>query len=161
MFLSQSDFSTVVSLTPLIAIDLCILKGRKLLIGKRINPPAQDYFFVPGGRIRKMESKDKALERILNEELSLKFKSIHNKNIKALGFYEHFYKDNFLGNSNFSTHYVVFAYLIPYEILLKKKEFEKNEQHSKYIWMDIDKENISSIKIHKYTLDYLKHIFFK
>ena len=25
--------------------------------------------------------------------------------------------------------------------------------------MDIDKENISSIKIHKYTLDYLKHIF--
>ena len=61
MFLSKSDFSIVISKTPLIAIDLCIVKDKKILLGKRINPPAKDFFFVPGSRILKDETIKKLL----------------------------------------------------------------------------------------------------
>ena len=119
MILSESDFSKLIISAPLISIDLCILKGRELLTGKRINPPAQDYFFVPGGRILKSELKQNALDRILRNELGLLIKDNDKNLIKDLGIFEHFYDDNFLGNKNFSTHYIVLAYLIPFEILKK------------------------------------------
>ena len=54
-FLSKTDFSFIVKNTPLISIDFCILKGKKILLGKRLNSPAKDFYFVPGGRIRKGE----------------------------------------------------------------------------------------------------------
>ena len=112
MFLSDSTFSLVVKNTPLIAIDLCILKENMILVGKRINSPAKNYFFVPGGRIFKSELKKNALKRILKSELGLTFKKDHEKFVENLGIYEHFYDDNFLGEKDFGTHYVVIAYLL-------------------------------------------------
>ena len=45
------------------------MKGRKILLGKRKNPPAKNFFFVPGGRIFKSELKKHAFKRILKNEL--------------------------------------------------------------------------------------------
>ena len=158
MILSESDFSKLIISAPLISIDLCILKGRELLTGKRINPPAQDYFFVPGGRILKSELKQNALDRILRNELGLLIKDNDKNLIKDLGIFEHFYDDNFLGNKNFSTHYIVLAYLIPFEILKKDIENDYESQHSEYKWYDIDNFYTSSNGIHKYTLDYFENL---
>ena len=36
----------------MITIDLCITNNEKILLGKRNNPPAKNFYFVPGGRIR-------------------------------------------------------------------------------------------------------------
>ena len=115
MYLSKSEFAKVIESTPLISIDLCILKNRKLLIGKRINPPAKNYFFVPGGRIFKSELKKDAFRRILKNELGLVLRPNKERLIRELGVYEHFYNNNFLDNKKFSTHYVVLAYLIKYD----------------------------------------------
>ena len=160
MFLSKSDFSKVIKNTPLISIDLCILKGRKILLGKRKNPPAKNFFFVPGGRIFKSELKKHAFKRILKNELGFSLKKDNNKLVKELGCYEHFYEDNFLDNKDFSTHYLVLAYLIPFESIMKKKEEILNNQHSEYIWVDID-DTDNSYKIHKNTLAYFKNPFLK
>ena len=161
MFLSKSDFSKVVGSTPLISIDLIILKDRKLLVGKRTNPPAKNFFFVPGGRILKSELKNDALKRILKNELSMDIKINHERFIKFLGIYEHFYQDNFLDNKDFSTHYVVLAYVIPYKILKKIKKKILIEQHSELIWIDINNFNSNTNHIHSNTLEYLKNPLLK
>ena len=161
MFLSKYDFAEIIKKTPLISIDLCIVKGRDLLLGKRLNPPAKDFYFVPGGRIYKSELKKNSLKRILGEELGLSIKNNYEKFILDLGSYEHFYDNNFMGNKDFGTHYVVLAYLIPYELLIVKREKILNEQHSKYIWMDLDKIKESSLNIHLNTMEYLKNPILK
>ncbi|HGU2589280.1 TPA: NUDIX domain-containing protein, partial [Escherichia coli] len=54
MFLHSQDFATIVRSTPLISIDLIVENEfGEILLGKRINRPAQGYWFVPGGRVLK------------------------------------------------------------------------------------------------------------
>ena len=161
MFLSNSVFANIVKYTPLVAIDLVIYKRREILIGKRLNSPAKDFFFVPGGRIYKNELRKRAFLRILMHELGMKIRNDHDKFIKEIGFYEHFYDDNFLGNKEFGTHYLVIVYLIPHQSLISTKSENKYEQHSEFIWLDIDKIDESNLPIHIYTKEYLKNPILK
>ena len=154
MFLSSSDFSQVIKTAPLVSIDLCILREKSILLGKRTNPPAKDYFFVPGGRILKSERIKKALNRILKNEIGMILKENNYKFIKNLGIYEHFYEDNFLDNKSFSTHYIVLAFLVPYNSLIKFDKFRPDIQHSQFIWQNMKTITKSPYKIHKYTLNY-------
>ena len=42
----------IINATPLVAVDLIIEnRNKEILLGKRVNRPAQGYWFVPGGRI--------------------------------------------------------------------------------------------------------------
>ena len=155
MFLKEKDFVDLVKNAPVVAIDLCINKKNKILLGKRINPPAKNYYFVPGGRIRKNETIEKTIIRLLKEELQLEF--IEN-NIKKLliGVFQHFYEDNFIGNNDFNSHYVTISYLINFDDLKKLKSFENKEQHSMYIWYEKNNLKYKEIIIHKYSRDYLE-----
>lgn len=50
MFLRQEDFAAVVRTTPLISLDFIVENGQgEILLGQRLNRPAQGYWFVPGG----------------------------------------------------------------------------------------------------------------
>lgn len=93
---------------PLVSIDLlvCDADGRYLL-GLRGNPPASGRWFVPGGRIRKGETLDRAMTRLTREELG---KAMALSRWSLRGVYEHFYDVNFAGESGRRTHYVVLAY---------------------------------------------------
>ena len=64
-------FKTVISSTPLISIDLLVKKDNKILLGKRINKPAQDYLFSIGGRVYKNETINSAMMRIAKDELNI------------------------------------------------------------------------------------------
>ncbi len=120
-------FKTVIASTPLISIDLIVHNSKlEVLLGKRLNKPAQGCWFVPGGRILKDESLKDAFKRLVETELGI---SVHNGVFK--GIYQHFYSDNVTG-PNFSTHYVVLAY----EITLSKNLCAPpKEQHSEYKWL--------------------------
>jgi len=155
MFLPKSEFSKVIINSPLIAIDLCIVKDKKLLLGKRINPPAKNFYFVPGGRIRKSEKIKDAFIRILKNELGFELKENNYKFIKELGVFEHFYEDNFLNSKEFTTHYVVIAYLVPYKSLITKYKEILKSQHSDYIWFDINCGKNEVNNIHKNSLVYV------
>ena len=161
MFLSKYDFAEIIKKTPLISIDLCIVKGRDLLLGKRLNPPAKDFYFVPGGRIYKSELKKNTLKRILKDELGFTLKINHEKFIQDLGSYEHFYDNNFMDNKNFGTHYVVLAYLIPFKSLMHNISHNINEQHSEYIWVDMENTRDNGLNIHQNTLEYFKNPILK
>ena len=63
--LTQDTFKTIVASTPLISIDLLVLDPQNnVLLGKRVNRPAQGFWFVPGGRVLKDESIEQAFIRL-------------------------------------------------------------------------------------------------
>ena len=66
-----SIFKIVIDSTPLISIDILIKIGNKILLGKRINNPAQSYFFSIGGRINKNETIDNAMAKVALNDLML------------------------------------------------------------------------------------------
>jgi len=147
MKLSPTDFKTIVKSTPLVSIDLIVRNSEgSVLLGKRINRPAQGFWFVPGGRVLKDESFDYAFKRLIKEELGL-----NSVESKFKGIYQHFYDDNFSEDA-FTTHYLVLAYEITFNgdlVLLPR------QQHSIYQWFS-EKELIESERVHEHSKWYMQ-----
>lgn len=147
MLLDKQTFQTIIENAPLISIDLIVKNHQgQVLLGKRNNPPAQHYWFVLGGRIRKNETFIEAFSRLTLQELGQSF-SLNNA--KFIAPYQHFYTDSVFAN-NISTHYVVLAYQLTIDADLLALPLE---QHNKYHWFDID-ELLVDKQVHQFTKDY-------
>ena len=143
--LDDITFKTIIDSAPLVSIDILLKKGGKVLLGKRINKPAQGYFFSTGGRVNKNETIDNAMARIAKNEINIELKLIP----KFIGVFEHFYDDSIY--KDVSTHYVNLAY--EYEV--EEIADLPTEQHGEYQWFTID-ELLKSKQVHKYTKDYFR-----
>jgi len=141
--LDDQIFKIVVDSAPLVSIDILLKKKNKVLLCKRINKPAQGYFFSIGGRINKNETIDSAMNRIAKNELNIELKTVP----KFIGVFEHFYDDSIY--ENISTHYVNLAY----EYQIEEVVDLPVEQHSEYKWFTIG-ELLESNQVHNYTKDY-------
>ncbi len=145
--LSSQEFLSVVRHAPLVAIDLVVRDSRgRTLVGMRNNPPAQGFWFAPGGRIRKNEALDVAFGRITAAELGVPLQRSH---ANLLGLYDHFYDEDFSGGLA-GTHYVVLAHelrLDPDSLVLPE------EQHSAYRWVTAT-EALADTRIHPNTQAY-------
>jgi colanic acid biosynthesis protein WcaH len=127
--LDEKSFLDVINNTPLIAIDLIIEDSEnRVLLGKRLNRPAQGYWFVPGGRIRKNEKIAEAIERITSAELGI---AISLSDAQLFGVYDHIYEDNCLGVDGVNTHYVVMAFKV---IVHNNFNIVPDSQHSELKW---------------------------
>ncbi|NVC63398.1 GDP-mannose mannosyl hydrolase [Vibrio sp. 05-20-BW147] len=145
MFLSKQLFSQVIESTPLVSIDLVIEdEGGQILLGERLNRPAQGFWFVPGGRILKNEKLEDAFARLTKEELGKEFEL---SQAKLLGPYTHLYDDNVFGNE-FTTHYVAIAYKLI--VIRSDLNLPMDVQHSRYRWCDKD-ELLISDNVHIHT----------
>lgn len=148
--IDRKKFLEIIDTTPLVSIDLIIENTQgKVLLGKRNNPPAQDYWFVPGGRIRKNELLSEAIQRISLTELGTAFRL---SDANSLGAYDHIYDDNFTGSKDINTHYVALGYQLTIDdsFILKA-----DEQHSDLQWWS--KENLLvSTDVHKNTKAYFQ-----
>ena len=143
--LDDITFKTVLNSTPLISIDILTIKSGKVLLGKRVNKPAQGYFFSIGGRIYKNEAINNAMSRIAKNELNIELKSTP----KFLGIFEHLYDDGIY--RGISTHYVNLAY--KYEV--KEVLHLPTDQHNEYQWFSVD-ELLNSTQVHEYTKAYFR-----
>jgi colanic acid biosynthesis protein WcaH len=143
--LDESTFKTVILSVPIVSIDILVINKNKVLLGKRVNKPAQGFFFSTGGRIMKNESIDQAINRISMNELNIKLTS----EPKFIGVFEHFYHDSIF--NNVSAHYVNLAY----EYKLSDIDNLPMEQHSEYKWFRIDLLEQSS-QVHKYVKKYFR-----
>jgi colanic acid biosynthesis protein WcaH len=143
--LDDATFKTVIDSAPLISIDILLKKGDKVLLGKRVNKPAQGYFFSTGGRINKNETIDSAMARIAKNELNIELKFMP----KFIGVFEHFYDDSIY--ESVTTHYVNIAY--EYEV--EEIPDLPTEQHSEYQWFTVN-ELLESKQVHKYVKDYFR-----
>ncbi|MFM0211272.1 GDP-mannose mannosyl hydrolase [Paraburkholderia sediminicola] len=146
-------FLNVVDATPLVAIDLIIENGAGgYLLGRRVNKPAQGFWFVPGGRIRKNERLDDAFRRIAGEELGRA--DLRRADADFLGVYEHLYEDNFSGHFGISTHYVVLGYKLRGTF---KLACLPDLQHTAYRWAT-EEEIASDAEVHPNTQAYFEDL---
>lgn len=150
MFLDKSLFSTIIKHAPLVSIDLIIESEGQILLGRRLNRPAKDFWFVPGGRILKGESQVQAFARLTQAELGVE---LELKDAQLLGTYDHFYKDNVFGD-DFSTHYVAIAYRIRVG-REKLSNLPFGEQHNQYRWVN-EKELLADESVHAHSKWYFE-----
>ncbi|MVG13269.1 GDP-mannose mannosyl hydrolase [Aeromonas jandaei] len=145
--MDKTQFQQIVAVTPLISIDLIVRNELgQVLLGRRLNRPAQGFWFVPGGRVRKDERLNDAFWRLTEEELGI---AASRENARFLGPYEHFYADNFSGE-DFSTHYVVLGY----EVLWQGHHNALPvSQHDQYHWFYVN-ELLQDPGVHQHTKDY-------
>ena len=131
MRLGRKEFLEVVARAPLVSIDLIVQRADgRVLLGKRRNEPAKDYWFVPGGRIHKNETLERAFRRICRDELGKEFSPA---DAQFRGVFEHFYDTNFAEEPGFGTHYVVLAYRLTSAELPDQLP---DEQHHDFQWFD-------------------------
>ena len=153
MWLTPETFRTVVASTPLVSIDLVVQNARgQILLGQRLNRPAQGFWFVPGGRVLKNESLDDAFVRLTKVELGQCFE---RSEARLLGVYEHFYADSVFGEGQAfaDTHYVVLGYLL----IVGDEQLPSlpEDQHSHYRWWD-SKQMLASAQVHDNSRAYLQ-----
>jgi colanic acid biosynthesis protein WcaH len=130
--LDDEIFSTVVKNTPLVSIDLVIeSKEGEVLLGRRKNEPARDYWFAYGGRILKDERMADAIQRITQTELR---RALVQEDGIFLGVYEHLYDENYFEDDSFGTHYVVLAYKFT---LSEELSVIPDSQHHDHRWWTV------------------------
>ena len=143
----------MVDRAPLVAVDLVVVRDAKeVLLGLRRNRPAQGFWFVPGGRIRKNEKMADALLRVAGAEVgrsdALRQGTLHPRLIAG---FEHFYPDCFAGDCAVSTHYVVLGHRLDvpagFDLPLV------DDQHAAFRWWPID-EALGAAEVHRFTKDY-------
>lgn len=146
-WLDKDSFRSVVDATPLISIDLIVQDPQgRVLLGQRVNRPAVNYWFVPGGRIRKNETLDDAFIRLTRTELGCEFP---RSQAQFQGVYEHLYNDSVFGEGP-NTHYVVLAYRLLIDVtVLELPEY----QHSDYHWW-LPADALASEQVHNNTRAY-------
>ena len=148
--LSDADFQHVIRCAPLVSIDL-IVRNRegKILLGLRRNEPAQGKWFVPGGRIRKDETVEKAFSRIVQSELKI---SAGIGEARFIGPFEHHYSTNRFELAGVTTQYIVLAYELAVTADL---DLTPDDQHSEKKWW-IPEQIIESDDVHENTAAYFK-----
>ncbi|MEF1254511.1 MULTISPECIES: GDP-mannose mannosyl hydrolase [Vibrio] len=150
MHLSKATFSTVIESTPLVSIDLITVNELgQILLGKRLNKPAQNYWFVPGGRVHKGETLESAFERLTMTELGKQYSLNHTQ---IQGAYTHLYDDHVYGD-DFGTHYVALAYRLV--VTQTDLSLPLQEQHGSYHWFE-ETDLLKSPDVHFYTKCYFQ-----
>lgn len=152
---SAEKFKESIQVLPLVSIDLCLLSGSSILLGKRNNKPAKDWWFTPGGRILKGEPLAAAINRISNDELGLCSKVLLGNGVLLMGAWDHFY-DNSAFDDSISTHYVN----LPHYCIIKPTHLNnlnlpagKFKQHSEWRWQRLETV-IKDRNVHSYVRKY-------
>lgn len=153
--LDQKTFLNIIDHAPLVSIDLIVRNHEgKVLLGKRQNRPAQGYWFVPGGRVRKNETLADAFSRLTLCELGQKLAYHH---ARLIGAYDHLYSDN-VANARrdedgqlISTHYVALGH----EVSLIQAVASLDDQHSEQAWWSVP-ELLASAEVHENTKAYFR-----
>jgi colanic acid biosynthesis protein WcaH len=78
-WIERSLFMKIRKAVPLVAVDILAVNDGRLLLMLRNNEPGKDLWFVPGGRVRLGETLERAAERVISEETSLKCGHIEKK----------------------------------------------------------------------------------
>ncbi len=148
--MNRDLFLKVIDAAPLVSIDLIFYNpNAEVLLGRRLNRPAQGFWFVPGGRIRKNERIAEALKRIAASETG--YPPLPGE-VRFKGVYEHFYDDNFHAAKGIGTHYIVLLH----ELTVGEDiRFAPDDQHSELRWWPLDLL-MADMHVHAHTKAYFR-----
>ena len=105
-WISDEDWRTIVANVPIVSVDLVVRREGGVLLGRRTNEPAKGAWFVPGGRVRKGETRREAVHRVASEELGSDVEIV-----ESLGAFEHQYETADVDNVD-SKHYLANGYVV-------------------------------------------------
>ena len=149
-WLSHDKWLNVVTHAPLVSIDLILRDPEnRVLLGWRLNEPAKNCWFTPGGAVRKDEHLDAAFSRIAATECGI---TIAREASTFLGVYEHHYGTNFAQLPGVSTHYVVLAY----ELRMGNSDTRSDAQHETLRWFSVN-ELLADPAVHPLVKQYPLH----
>lgn len=157
----KGDYLNVIRHTQLISLDLIVrnetaeetssrVARNEILLGRRANKPAQNYWFTFGSRVFKDETLSDACRRVSKTEIGI---DVELNDCCKNGVYIHKYDDNF-DNDDFGTTYVVFAF----ECRVNSADLEivGDDQHCEYRWFSID-EIMAREDVHPYVKNYFRN----
>lgn len=104
--LSNKTFKTILNNVPLLCVDIVAKHKGKYLLVKRRNKPLKGTFWLPGGRVLKNETMERAVRRKMREETGLNIELI-----RPLGYFEYCFKDHAIALKN-GYHTVSIVYLV-------------------------------------------------
>jgi colanic acid biosynthesis protein WcaH len=149
MFIPQEEYDKILSMMPVLCVDLIILFNGKCLLLKRKNEPAKGQYWFPGGRVYKMETiKDAALRKAKEEvNLDCQFQ-------KIISIEESMFKQN--KNMMTDIHTVnICCELVTDSI----SEISLDKQHDGHIWITID--SAKKLDLHPCVIRPLEKVFDK
>ena len=145
--LDAQTFKTVIENAPLTSIDICLVCGSQVLLGKRTNEPLKGEWFTPGGRIHKNETWQDALLRIAEVELGLS--DIAVEDFSLMGVWDHFYTNSAV-DQGISTHYVNLPHYAEFK---SNPQIVLDDQHGEFKWFDLSVVS-NDERSHPYMLNY-------
>lgn len=73
--LTDDEYEFIFQRVPRLCVDIVIIEDEKVLLSKREKNPFKGYWALQGGMVRYKETIDEALERILYNELGVKYQA--------------------------------------------------------------------------------------
>jgi colanic acid biosynthesis protein WcaH len=118
-WIPPDDWATIVANVPIVSVDLLVKHDDGVVLGKRTNAPAEGYWFVPGGRVQKGETRREAVHRVATEELGVSVTIT-----ESLGAFEHFYETSDVDGVK-NKHYLANGYAVE----ITEGEVTTDDQH--------------------------------
>ena len=147
-FLSPEEYKQVYRAAPIFCVDLVAVCDNEFLLGKRTNEPERGKWFLPGGRVFKMESLENAVARKAKEELGIR---VTRKDVSFLML------GTVMSNTAAFSKDQFHAIIGVYKIAIKKKELVKPDaQHSELKWFSRIQSNW-----HPYVKEALRTVGFR
>ena len=154
-WLSDQEFVQAVCSLPLVSVDLVVVNpAGQLLLGLRRNAPARDWWFTPGGRVRKNEAIGECLGRVALSELGLSLDRI-GTSASLMGVWDHFYEDSAFSPRE-STHYVNLPHVLRVDQALDLDALP-TEQHSGWRWQAAQEAAVAD-GVHPYVRLYTQWV---
>lgn len=107
MEIPKDKYKYILEYMPVVCVDLVIVYNGKVFMAKRVNEPAKNQWFLPGGRILKNERLQDAVIRKAKEEVGLDVKII-----KPLIFGETIFDESSIEGVVSGTHTINVSYLV-------------------------------------------------
>lgn len=104
-WIEESRWRQVVETVPVPSVDLVVVVDGGVVLAERTNEPARGEWFVPGGRVRKGEPLDDAVQRVAQSELGVGVEVE-----ERLGAYDHFYATSEFDGVD--KHYVAHGFVV-------------------------------------------------
>lgn len=131
--IDRATYKEIYKYVPIACVDILLICKNKFLLGKRVQKPAQNQWFLPGGRILKNETLAHAAKRKLKEELGIDTKI---SDFKFLTAQQTIFKDSALGGP---IHTINLVFILP---LKSQPDISFNKQfHSEVKWFSKTDKN--------------------
>ena len=158
--LPEAQFLSAIEALPLVSVDWVLSNpAGEILVGHRLNAPARDTWFTPGGRVRKGETLRQARTRIAVSELGIAAALAEQwiDRSEPMGAWDHLFPDSTM-DANLPTHYVN----LPFWLALSDAELEflrlpVGEQHREWAWVSASRQlegMAEAMELHAYVQPY-------